>query len=506
MTRPTLLVLACISTSCVPRVDPGPIPVVEQARPARMVVLPDASSPNLYLQAVVSAGSSWDLPGQEGLAHLTARALVDAGAGELSSTELREALYPTGNAVQLVVDKEWVSVRLRCHRDHAELCVDRFADVLTAPRFADNDVIRLREEAVFQLTDGLTGDDEALGEAALHAVLYEGHPYAHPVAGRAGVVPTLDADDLRRFYESHYVRSSVVVGMAGAVDDTLQARLEARLQALPSAPVPNRVDMAPPPVEGGSLTLVRTPRAVTGWHVAHPLPTDRLHPDWPALYVAMIGFGAHRQSFGQLFQAVRGRRGLNYGAYAYVEAYVQQGWSPAPENGVLRRHNHFVMWLRPTSVDNGPFALKLAEHELERLREEGLPDDVFEEVVSYLRGSLPLLATDPGRRLAFALDAEISGTPEMIEQLSSALDTLDNEAVTAALQRHIRPDDLVYVGVSGDPEATRDALLSSEPTPVAYAEVTPDEAQAAEDATVARRGMSIDPSRVVITSPEGVFR
>jgi len=503
MTRVVCLVALA---SCAPRVDPGPIPVVQAAAPARLVVQADDASPNIYLQAMVAAGSSWDLPGAEGIAHLTAKALVDAGAGELSSAELRDALFVTGNQPEVVVDREWVSLRLRCHRDHAELCVDRFADVLTQPRFADNDVIRLREDAVFAVGDGLRADDEALGEAVFHAVLYEGHPYAHPEAGRSGVLPTLDADDVRAFYDRHYVRESVVAGLAGAVDDALRDRFEARLRALPTSPRPDRADMSPAPLDPGSLTIVRTDSASTGFHIGHSVGTDRNHPDWPALYLAMTAFGAHRQSFGRLFTAIRADRGINYGDYAYVEAYVQRGWSPVPENGVLRRHNHFSMWLRPAALGNAPFAAKMAVHQLEELLADGLTDDEFEEVRSYLRGSLPLLATDPGRRLAFTLDAEISGTPHALDTLLARIDTLTNEEVTEALRRHLHPEELVFVAVSGDPEGLRDRLLSDEPTPVEYADVEPSEAQAALDTQVAGRGMPIDPSRVVITEAEGVFR
>ena len=498
--------LLTLAIGCAPRIDPGPVPVDAASQPARLLFQPDDASPNIYVQAVVAAGSSWDRPGSEGLAHLTASALVDAGAGDLSSPELRDALYPTGNQLELIVDKEWVSLRLRCHVDHAELCVDRFADVLTRPRFAPNDIIRLREDAVHAVTDGLTSNDEALGEAVFDAVLYEGHPYAHPRRGRAGVLPTLGDTQVRAFYDAHYVRENMVVGLAGAATADLRDRLAGRLEELPSRPRPDRVDMKPAPVEPGSLTIVQTPTDVTGFHIGHPIATDRNHPDWPALYVAMTAFGAHRQSFGRLFTAIRADRGLNYGDYAYVESYVQQGWTPAPETGVLRRHNHFVMWLRPTSLPNGPFAAKMARSELQRLLASGLEDAELDEVRSYLKGAIPLLATNPGRRLSYALDAEISGTPNLLEHIPAHLDALTNDDIRAALSAHLDPDKVVIVAVSGDAEDLKARLLGDEPTPVVYADVAPSEAQAERDAEVAALGMGLDPTRVVILEADGVFR
>ena len=77
--------------ACAPKRAPGPVPVERMREPVRLVTMPDPKSPNIYLQAIVHAGSALDRAGEEGLAHLTASALVDAGAGERSADEVREA-------------------------------------------------------------------------------------------------------------------------------------------------------------------------------------------------------------------------------------------------------------------------------------------------------------------------------------------------------------------------------------------------------------------------------
>ena len=504
MNRPFVLAALALA-GCAPKIDAGPIPAAEEAAPVRIVALPDASSPNIYLQAIVAAGSAWDPPGQEGIAALTARAMVEAGAGGLSADALRDALYPTGNGFEQVIDRDWVSLRLRCHVDHAALCVDRFADVLTQPRFDAADVLRVRDELLFEVTEGALGDDEALGEEVFHGVLFEGHPYGHPVEGRAGSLPTLDERALAAFHAERYSRAATTVGIAGGYSPEVAAQLSARLEALPARPL-DRARLSPPTEPRGSLTIVATETPVTGFHLGHTLTTDRNHPDWPALHVGMIAFGAHRQSFGRLFRTIRADRGLNYGDYAYVEAYVQQGWEPAPENGVLRADNHFTIWIRPTSTENGPFALKMALDELDHLLADGLGEQEFADVVSHLRGAVPLLAKDPGRRLAYALDAAATGTPNLLEVIPARLDTLTREEVLDALRRHLRPEDLAVVAVSGDAEGLRTSLLGDKPTPMVYADVTPDDAQTTRDALVAARRIPFDPAKVVIVDAEGIFR
>lgn len=507
--------VAMIAFGCVPHVPRGPIPVEQASAPVQVVRLQDDSAPNVYLQAVVRVGSAWDPPGQEGLAALTARAMVDAGAGERSGQEVRDALVPTGNAFQVVVDRELTSIRLRCHRDHRDLCTELFTDVIARPTFRPADVTRLAEQAAHAVGTGLLANEEALGEEVFHGVLYEAHPYGHPVRGRTGSLPLLDASDVKGFHDTRVLRSTVLVGLAGPIDAERERRIVDALGDGLRSSLPPELPLPPPnhPV-GRGLIAVDTETGVTGFHLGHPLGVGRDHEDWVPLTVGITAFGAHRQSFGRLFRALRGERGLNYGDYAYAEPFVQRGWAPLPEQGVLRRDTHFLVWIRPTSVENGPFALKLAVDELERLAAEGLEPEELRRTVAYLQRHTALEATDPGRRLAYALDAAVTGTPNVLDMLPRALESITLGDVNAALAAHLRPDDLWIVAVSGDARGLTDRLLEGSPTPIVQPDDAPpdgpvgpgDPERAARDAEIATRSLGLDPTRVHIVPAEGVFR
>lgn len=483
---------------CGPRIDPGPS-VAERARaPVRVVTSEVPEAPDLYLAAMVRAGSAFDPPGREGTAALALRAMVEAGAGERDSEAVRDALFPTGNGLQTVIDREWVSLRLRCHRDHAARCVELFADVLTRPRFDANDVIRLREDAAHAVSDGLLGDEEALAFEAFEALLYEGHPYGHPPTGRAGVVGTIGPAELAAFHAAHYVRDAMVVGIAGGFPAEARADLIDRLQALPTAPGPRLALMQPVPGPGRTLLALDTDTPVTGMVLGHPLAVGREHPDWPALLLATTALGAHRQSFGRLFRSLRAERGLNYGDYAYVEPHVERPTSSLPEQGVLRSQNRFAIWIRPTSLEDGPFALKLALHEVERWVESGLTREELDDVRAWMIGALAVGAADPGRRLAYALEAEVTGTPDLLRWLPGALEALTLEEVNAAIAAHVRPDDLRVVAVSGEAEALVARLLDPAPTPAT--------APRPDDEAIAARPIGLAPEHAWTAAADGFFR
>jgi zinc protease len=322
--------------------------------------------------------------------------------------------------------------------------------------------------------------------------------------GRAGVLPLLDAEATERFHARHYVREAVIGGIAGAFDPALQSAFQQRLDSLPGHRAPELVLQSPVPVEGRTLLAVDTETGVTGFHLGHPLQVDRNHRDWPALYLGVAAFGVHRQVHGRLFRSLRGDRGLNYGTYAYLEPFVQRGWTTMPEQGVLRRQPYFSLWIRPTSTENGPFALKLALDELERLAAEGLDEEEFALNREYLVGHLPLEASDPGRRLAYALDAVATGTPNLLEHAPVALESVTLEEVNAALATHLQPHDLRIVAVSGEAADLETRLVEGIPTPIVYNDVHPSPEQAARDEEVAARSIGLTESAT--TPAEGIFR
>ena len=46
-------------------------------------------------------------------------------------------------------------------------------------------------------------------------------------------------------------------------------------------------------------------------------------------------------------QDLRGKRGLNYGDYSYIEDFIQEGMSTFPVPNNPRRQQYFSIWIRP---------------------------------------------------------------------------------------------------------------------------------------------------------------
>jgi len=91
-------------------------------------------------------------------------------------------------------------------------------------------------------------------------------------------------------------------------------------------------------------------------------------------------------------QRLREQRGLNYGDYAYIEHFQQQGGNAATAQlGRARHQQDFTAWLRPVQNENRLFALRAAVHELSRsLDADPFAEDEVQQTKGFLDGYLLL--------------------------------------------------------------------------------------------------------------------
>ena len=87
---------------------------------------------------------------------------------------------------------------------------------------------------------------------------------------------------------------------------------------LPALPTPRRSS-------GLEVTIVEKPAEATAISLGFPLDVTRSDEDFYALALANSYLGEHRTFNGKLMQDLRGKRGLNYGDYSYIEDFIQEG-------------------------------------------------------------------------------------------------------------------------------------------------------------------------------------
>jgi zinc protease len=484
-------------------------PAAEPAAPEiPVVLLPSAESSSVSFRFVFDAGSADDPADRPGLTLLAAMLMTDGGTESLTYPELVEKLFPMAASVKVEVDRDQTVFLGRCHKDHVTAYYEIFRDVLTKPRLDQKDFERVRETLRSDLVLSLRGnDDEALGKAALSSVLYQGHPYGHPTLGSETGLEAATLEDAKAQRGRVFCGSRLTVGLAGAIPDGLVERVRQDMTALPGTCAPP-VDLPPAPAPSGiEVLLVDKPTAeAAAISIGEPIDVRRGDPDYPALKLVEAYFGQHRNSSGVLYTALREKRGFNYGDYAYVEHFVQEGGERIPTPNISRRQQYFSIWLRPVADKDKHFALRLALAKLGELVDKGLTGDELEKTRAFVERYYLTYAMTESSQLGYALDDRFYGLDKpYFEYLFAALDKLTVEDVNAAIKRHLARDRLKIAIVTKNAAKFADELAADAPSPVTYASPKPGDV-VAEDRLVEGTKLGIPRSGITIVKVEDVFR
>ena len=201
---------------------------------------------------------------------------------------------------------------------------------------------------------------------------------------------------------------------------------------------------------------------------------------------------------------LRQKRGLNYGDYAYVENFIQDGGTTFPLTNITRRQQHFEIWLRPVAPQATAFAIRGALFELDKLVREGIPEAGLQATREFLLHYVDLWAQDPSRRLGFAMDA-VSYGKDIIAELKARLPTMTKAQVDRAIRKHLDPKRLTVAIVSDEAKALRAEFLSGKPTPMAYDTKDTPAQVLAQDKSIAVFPLGVTSSRIKIVPAEVLF-
>jgi len=465
-------------------------------------------SPVITIRVVFDAGSAED-GAHAGITNLTARLLVGGGTESLTYAELTSQLFPMAGELGAQVGRDETVFVGRVHRDHLAAFYALFRDVLLTPRMAEEDFRRVKTQVTSELELELRGnDDEELGKEMLQSMLYEGHPYGHPVLGTETGLRSIAVEDVRVHRQRVFCGGRATVGIAGGYPEGFAEQLRRDVATATWDSCMGRLRLpAAPSVDASRMWIVdKAEASATAISMGMHIDVTRADPDYPALLLASAYLGQHRQFAGILMQRMRGDRGLNYGDYAYAEHFDQDGWSVFPQVNTSRRQQYFSIWIRPVEPAKAQFAIRMAVRELRRFVERGMTAGDLERIRTFADGYYALYLQTQSRRLGFALDDRFYGLERSyLERLRESWRALTVEQINEAIRRHLRPDQLQIAVVAPDATRLADALASEAASPIEYAAEVSEEVQR-EDLAIVGYRVGIPRARIRVVPLSATFR
>jgi zinc protease len=402
------------------------------ANGARVYYVHAPELPMVDVRVVFDAGSARDGE-QPGVALLT-NALLDQGAGERDADAIAEGMEGLGAQLGNGSARDMAWLTLRSLNDPALLdpALDLFAAVLTRPRFSPADVARERQRLLVRLQhqEQRPGD---LAERAFYRALYGDHPYASPEVGTPESVRGLGAEDLRSFFERHYVARNAVIAVVGDLDRAHVERLVERLAAGLAAGEP--APALPPVAELDAPLIERIPVSASQSHVRMGVPgTSRTDPDYFTLYVGNHVLGGSGL-VSRISEEVREKRGLSYSAYSYFLPMAQRG----PFQLGLQTRNE--------QVDE---ALQVLRDTLVKFRQEGPTEQELIAAKRNITGGFPLRIDSNRKIVEYIAMIGFYGLPlDYLDRFNERVEAVTVEQIREAFQRRVDPERMVTVVVGG---------------------------------------------------------
>jgi len=220
--------------------------------------------------------------------------------------------------------------------------------------------------------------------------------------------------------------------------------------------------------------------------------------------LAFSCLGEHRQSMGRLFRTIREARGMNYGDYAYIEHFVQDGGSIRPMVNVARTRQEMSVWIRPVQHAHRLFVVKLALRALGEFARGGLTAAELDRTRGFLLGYTRVLEEAMPRRLGYAVDDLFYGIPPFLAGAREAFGRMTLDEVNGAIARNVSFDDLLIVVVTENGAELRDQLAGKKNPPFAYDTPKP-AAVLEEDKLVAAFDPGLAAGQITVVPVDSLF-
>ena len=411
----------------------------------RVIVAKSTGLPILNARLVIAGGAAGDPADRPGLASMTA-ALASQGAGDRSAPEIARTLEALGANIGGGAGVDATQLFVSAPAASAEAVGAVLSDVVRRPTFAEDEVARSRTQAVNALRVNLR-QPGPLASLVLNRLVYGAAPYGAPSSGTPGSIAALTRDEIVAFHQRWWRPDNAALVITGGMEpDEAFAFAERTLGGWerPSGAAPTvigRAGATQPP----RVIVVDLPGAGQAAVTAAVRAPRRADDAYYPLSVANAVMGSGQN--GRLFQEIRAKRGLSYGAYSTLGARTEGGALVASTQ---------------TKNESAAEVVGLVLAEFDRLGREPVDDQAVTDRETFITGGFSRSLETTGGLGGVLAGAVVDGLPlSEIETYPGKIAATTPESLMAAAQL-VNSDD-AYVVVVGEASMFIDALRAAHP-------------------------------------------
>ncbi|MGI8944389.1 MAG: M16 family metallopeptidase [Qipengyuania sp.] len=398
----------------------------------KLVAAQTGEVPIATMTVLVPGGGKSDPRAKAGLAGMAAN-LADKGTTSMSATEIAARLESLGASMGATAGRDGSFFSLTAPVANFEAAGAVLADVIRNASYPQEELDRERKRAIDNLQVALKDPGE-LAQMASSPVMYGDAPYGNQAEGTAASLAALTRADLIAHRDAWWHPGGTQIIVSGGIEPERAASLTRILfgdwQA--DGPVPEPVASPAGEERPVRTVVIDMPDAGQAAVLALTRAIPRESEDYFPLVLANSVLGGG--SSGRLFDEVRTKRGLSYGAYS--------GFADRADFAVLSASAQ-------TKNDTADEVAKLFLDQFDRLGSEPLSEELLAKRRLYLTGNhARALESSAGFNSIVAGLLQQGIAPAEAARYAQELAGVSPAAASAVAQRYVDPDrtTIVIVG------------------------------------------------------------
>ena len=334
----------------------------------------------------VKTGSRNEKKELAGVTHFLEHMLFK-GTEKRSAFEIAQSMESVGGYLNAFTSSEYTCYYARCVDEQLDRALDVLSDMVLNPSFPKEEIEKEKKVVIEEMKMYRDSPDDYLFEEFSNR-MFKGHELGRPILGFENTVSAFKREDLYNYMADRYVPGNMLISVAGNVEHEEVMKLVSEyLSEMPEKVANGK----PQPLNGFNPERLELTKSIEQTHYIlgrRGLNFD--HEDKYLLLLANTVLGSGMSS--RLHQNIREKYGYCYSIQTFNQSYTDAG-----------------MWGVYVGTDKEyvEHVHELVVVELEKMRNEPVPEKELQEAKSQLKGKLLLSQENTSNRMMRLAKSEL---------------------------------------------------------------------------------------------------
>jgi zinc protease len=397
----------------------------------RIAIVRDVRLPMVSFRLAFRGGDSSDPSELPGLSDMMAHLLTE-GTKNRTSLQIAEEVERVGATLSVNSASDFATIAASSLAVYADEILELIVDVTLQPSFPQNEIDLARENTK-QMLIQQRAQPNFLASERVAKVMFGEHPYSRISPTRESL-DEMTRDKFTDFHHRSFTPDRAVLLIVGDVDpDEMAAKLEQSFGEWRQVESNEASFSAPPKRSQRVLYVIDRPGSAQSNIVIANAGITRTSSDYFPMLLMHTILGANASS--RLFMNLREEKGYTYGAYSSLDARRLAGT------------------FRATAEVRTPVtgaSLHEFFSELNRIRDERVPDEELRNAKSYLTGVFPIRIETQDGLIDQLTSVKMFDLPDdYLNTYRDQVNAVTAEEVQRVAQEHVTPDRAAVV-IVGD--------------------------------------------------------